>query len=267
MHPTAERLNQEVRQYFGKYGAEVLDNGPPKQGEHRGEILVKVPGILEEDPADRTGLAQRPLQVLAKPCLPPGFFFVPEKGDRVWVEFAAGDIDVALWSGVWYPADKTPKTSDGKAPTESQNVVRTAKEHVVLLDNTDGKERVVVVDGANKNQVTFDKDGVVLEDGNGNKVILGSDGIQLADKNQNTLTMSSSGIVLENAGGRKMEIASAGITVSDATGSASQPVALAPLLDWLMAHQHVGNMGAPTPLFPADLAKLGAQRVQLLSGA
>jgi hypothetical protein len=98
-------------------------------------------------------------------------------------------------------------------------------------------------------------------------VILGSDGIQLADSNQNTITMSSSGIVMENAGKRKVEIASAGITVSDATGSASQPVALAPLLDWLLAHQHVGNMGAPTPLFPADLAKLGAQRVQLLSGA
>lgn len=266
MYETTERETEQGRRYFGKYAGTVLKNGPPDKGAHRGEILVEVPGILEEDPSDASGLTQRAVQVLAKPCLPPGFFFVPEKDDHVWVEFVAGDIDVALWSGVWYPSDQPPKTSDDKAPTEFQKVVRTAKSHVVLLDNTDGSERVVVMDGANKNQVTMDQSGLVLEDANGNKVVMGTNGIELTDKNNNSLTMSSTGIVLKNASNRKIEVASAGITVSDATGSAAQPVALGPLLDWLLAHQHVGNMGAPTPLFPADLAKLAAQRVQLLSG-
>jgi hypothetical protein len=257
MRTDTERLDTELLRHYGKYPAFVISNAPPDDGAaHRGEVLVRIPGLLEEDPTDPTGMTSRPMEVLAKPCLPPGFFFVPEKGDQLWVEFAAGMVDEPLWSGAWYPKDKAPKTDDGKAPTEFQKVIRTAKEHVVLLDNTDGKERVVVLDGKNKNKLTFDSKGMVLEDANGNTVSLTSDGIELADKNKNKLTMDSNGIVLQNAASMKFELGSTGAKVSDATGGGPQGIALAPLLDWLLAHQHVGNMGAPTPLFPADIVKI-----------
>lgn len=266
MHPQAEQFGTEVSKHFGKYPGLVLENGPPEGAKHRGEILVQLSGLLEEDPADPTGATQRQMEVLAKPCLPPGFFFVPEPGDRVWVEFAAGVIDEPLWSGVWYPSDQSPKTPDGDAPTEFQKVIRTKKEHVVLLDNTDGKERVVVLDGKNKNRITCDSKGMILEDANGNKVTLGPNGIELADKNKNTLTMSSSGIVLESAGKKKVEVGSTAVKVSDGVGG-TQPVALAPLLDWLASHQHVGNMGAPTPVLPPLLLQLNPPlKLTLVSG-
>jgi hypothetical protein len=28
------------------------------------------------------------------------------------------------------------------------------------------------------------------------------------------------------------------------------------LINWLMTHQHVGNLGAPTPLFPGSMVDL-----------
>lgn len=252
------------KQYFGKYAAVVVKNGPPVKGAHRGEVLVRVPGILEEDPADKTGNTQRPLEITAKPCLPPGFFFVPEPNDYLWVEFVAGELETAVWSGVWYPNDTAPKTPDGKAPTEFQKTIRTAKKHVVLLDNTDNSEQVVILDGTGKSKVTFDKNGLLLEDGNGNTVTLNAQGIEIADKNKNKITMASAGIVLENAGKKKVDIASAGVTITDTTGSA-QPAALGPLLDWLLAHQHIGNMGAPTLPFPVSVAELTVTRPLLLS--
>ncbi len=262
--PAVEPQAREARKYYGKYPGVVVANSPPEDGApHRGEVLVRVPGILEEDPS---GTGERPIEVIAKPCLPPGFFFVPEPEDRVWVEFAAGDIDSPLWSGVWYPDDAPPQTPDGDPPTEHQKVIRTAKGHVVLLDDADGAEQIVVLDGPNGNRITCDQNGVLIEDANGNTITLSADGIELADANGNALTMDAGGVVLAASSGWKVQLDSSSVKVSDATGGTVTPVALATLLDWLLAHQHTGNMGAPTPLFPADLATLNLQKPTMVSG-
>ena len=52
---------------------------------------------------------------------------------------------------------------------------------------------------------------------------------------------------------------SQGVQVTSAAGALS-PVLVMPstLLNWLLGHQHIGNMGAPTPLFPADIATMSA---------
>ena len=207
--PGVEPQAQEARKYYGKYPGVVLGNAAPEDGSaHRGEVLVEVPGILEEDPS---GDGERPIQVIAKPCLPPGFFYVPEEDDHVWVEFAAGEIDSPLWSGVWYPDDAPPQTPDGDAPTQFQKVIRTLAGHVVLLDDTDGSEQIVVFDGVNDNRITCDQDGVVLEDANGNTITMDADGIELADANGNTLTMDSDGVILAASSGRKVTLDSSNV--------------------------------------------------------
>lgn len=193
--PGIEPAAAEARKYYGKYAAVVLNNDPPPNADHRGEVLVEVAGILEEDPADPTGNTQRKLQVVAKPCLPPGLFFVPEPQDHVWVEFAGGDIDEPLWSGVWYPTAAVPKTPDGNAPTKDQKVIRTTFGHVVVLDNTSGSEQVVIrtrdiwatldasgvkiEDQANKNSLTMDSNGIVLACGSARKITVDSSTVKL----------------------------------------------------------------------------------------
>ncbi len=199
---------QDTRKYYGKYAGVVLENGPPEGADHRGEVLVEVPGILEEDPS---GSGERPIQVIAKPCLPPGFFYVPEPDDHVWVEFAAGEIDSPLWSGVWYPDGWPPQTADDEAPTEFQKVIRTAAGHVVVLDDTEGSEQVVLLDGVNDNRITCDQDGIVLEDANGNTITMDADGIELADANGNSLTMDSNGVILAASSGRKVTLDSSNV--------------------------------------------------------
>ena len=120
----------------------LVNNAPSADDTHRGRIMVEVPGILEETPAGDT---ERPVQMLAKPCFPAGFFFIPEAGQQVWVEFAAGDVNEPLWSGAWYPENQTPRTVADEAPTAKQKIIRTASGHVVQLDDTDGEEKVMKV--------------------------------------------------------------------------------------------------------------------------
>lgn len=131
----------DTRKHYGKYAGRVLDNAPPEDGKHRGELLVEVPGILEETPGDKS---PRPLQVLAKPCFLPGFFFIPTPEAPVWVEFVAGDVNAAVWTGVWYPTDATPKTHTDEAPTEFQRIIRTSSGHVIQIDDTDEDEQIIV---------------------------------------------------------------------------------------------------------------------------
>ncbi len=157
----AETAARDAEKYYGKYPGLVLDNAPPEDAAHRGELRVQVPGVLEETPG---GAGQQPIEVVARPCFVPGFFFLPEAGAQVWVEFVAGDVNSPLWTGVWYPTDMTPLTVEGEeGPTEFQKVIRTASGHLIQLDDTEGEEKVVV-QHALGTSVTIDKEGhVVLE--------------------------------------------------------------------------------------------------------
>lgn len=154
------RQENNAKKYFGKYPGVVLNNDPPQNDPHRGELLVEVHGILEETP---DGKSQRPIQVMAKPCFPPGFFFIPEEKDNVWVEFGAGDINNPIWTGVWYPKGKTPNTVDTQAPAKFQKVIRTVSGQVIQLDDSDKNEKLVIRDEKNDSTVTLDVNGITVE--------------------------------------------------------------------------------------------------------
>jgi hypothetical protein len=106
----------------------------------------------------------------------------------------------------------------------------------VYLEDTGGSERLVLEDGANSNRITMDANGIKLEAGGC------------------TIELTSGTLKLTN-GAHTLELGSSSVTL-DYAGNGAQALVLAPLLDWLQTHQHVGNMGAPTPMFPADLIKL-----------
>jgi type VI secretion system (T6SS) baseplate-like injector VgrG len=247
MYPEQRDTTLEVAKYYGKYAGIVLDHSTvPADAAKRGQIMVRVPGILEEGPSG----ADQPIEVLARPSFLSGFFFIPEEGAQVWAEFVAGDINFPIWTGVWYPDQVAPKTVDGSEPTRFQKVIRTMSGQVVQLDDTNGSEQTVITDSKNGNTVTFDANGILLEDSNGNSVKLDSNGITLKDLNSNQLILDSSGITLQSAAAGKLVVASTSVKMTDGAGSL-QLVVLEPLLSqWLNSHQHVGNMGAPTPLLP-----------------
>lgn len=195
---------------YGKYPGVVLDNNPT-DGAHLGKVKVRVPAILEED----AGGEPRPIEVVARPCLPPGFFFVPENGDHVWVEFAAGDVNTPIWVGVWYPEDRPPHDSGGNAPTERQKVIRTQAGHVVTLDDDAAK---IVIQDKHGNTLTMEQ---------GKVTVMQKDGASVELANNGEATVAANSIKLGSSG-------AANALLTDQA------------LSYLLAHQHTGNLGAPT---------------------
>lgn len=230
-----------ARKLYGKYPGIVVDNQPQAGADRfQGEIKVKVSSILDEN--------RQPIEAWARPCFHPGFFFIPEVGDQVWVEFVAGDIDFPIWAGVWYPRGGTPQTSDNQAPVTEKKVIRTASGHVMELDDDGGK--VVILD-KNNNKVTLDDQGITITDKSNNQVTMDGNGVKVTDKSGNEVVMEAAGVTIK------------GGTVRLGSSGAMEPIVLgnqfmANVMSFqvaLMTHTHVGNLGAPTspPVAPIQL--------------
>ena len=84
-----------------------------------------------------------------------GAYFLPEVGDEVLVAFEHGDINRpyilgALWNGV----DKPPATNeDGK---NNLRFIQSRSGHKITLDDTEGSEKIEIIDKDGKNSITWD---------------------------------------------------------------------------------------------------------------
>ena len=135
--------------FHGLYRGTVTANDDPTS---RGRVQVNVPAVFD--------LATPDGAVWAMPCFPWGHFFVPQVGDRVWVAFEAGDPSAPVWLGAWYARGSTP--SDAQVSPPLRRLIRSSSGHEVLLDDTQGAEKVVVSD-AHGSKVTLDQAGVTIE--------------------------------------------------------------------------------------------------------
>jgi uncharacterized protein involved in type VI secretion and phage assembly len=237
------------RRFFGKYRGFVVKNDDP---EHLGRVRVTVPSLLGEDVV--TGWAM--------PCVPygghadRGTLFVPEVGAGVWIEFEEGDLEFPVWVGTfWSRSDdgpETPKPNDagGEEASDVQDpptrkIIKSAAGHTIQFEDADDELRVIIVDGQNENRIVLGGEGLEIV-GRNNRVVMSDDGIVIEDANGNTVTMDATSVAL----------AQHGIAIN---GGAH--VCLDGLIDWLMSHTHIGNMGAPCPVNPADMADLIAAKI------
>jgi uncharacterized protein involved in type VI secretion and phage assembly len=84
-----------------------------------------------------------------------GALFLPEVGDEVLVAFEQGDrnrpyVIGALWNG----KDKPPKTNDdGK---NNIRLIQSRSGHQIILDDTDGSEKIEIKDKTEKNAIVWD---------------------------------------------------------------------------------------------------------------
>ena len=153
--------------FYGKYEGVVTDVDDPLE---IGRLRAKVPEVLGED--GETGWAF--------PCAPfgggkdRGMLCLPEVGDTVWVEFAAGDLCRPIWAGVFWG---TPESAGGQddlaqetgseVPTsEGANsgpgllVIRTRSGHRIAFD--DEQETIVISNGAENAEIRITKQGEVI---------------------------------------------------------------------------------------------------------
>ncbi len=249
------RLLEKVEgRYYGKYRAFVVDNDDK---ENRGRLRLRIPSVLGDDVVSGWAL----------PCAPyggaadQGFFFIPEKDAGVWVEFEEGNLDYPIWVGTFWgkPGGTTevPSPASDQSPPTSK-IIKTLN-HTIELADESGAEAINITDAANSNTVVIDKNGVALEDANGNKLTLDSNGIKAEDANGNSITLDSSGIKAQDKSGNSlaMDAMSGGLPGTPGVKiNGEKKVCLDGLVTFLMSHTHIGNLGAPCPLNPADIAKL-----------
>ena len=257
----AELVQKAERRFYGKYRGFVVDNADPEQ---LGRLKLSVPSVLGDQVV--TGWAM--------PCVPyggdvnQGFLFIPEVDAGVWVEFEEGDLEFPIWVGTFWskPGGENelpkPNNADGSEQGSVQDpstrkIIKTKNGHTIQLEDADDDVRILISDGENEsrivfgpdgisivskdNAITMTDDGIIVENKNGNKITQDTSGIEIEDKNSNTITMNSSS-----------GFAGPGIKLHGGTGR----VCLEELINWLLLHQHVGNLGGPTPLFPASMVEL-----------
>ncbi|HEX5687848.1 MAG TPA: phage baseplate assembly protein V [Ideonella sp.] len=202
-----ERLAQVLRdrRAYGKYRGAVVDNQDPDK---RGRVKVSVPALLGDQTSD-----------WALPCFPcgglqaTGWFWVPQVGAQVWVEFEGGDVNYPVWTGTfWQQASDVP--SEVLDPPTT-TLMKTPKGHAFVLEDKDDDEHLSLTHSGGA-QMLIDKDGnLALTDQAGGKVTLDAKNgqILIEDTNGNSVTMSSSGTTVEDGNGNKIEMTSSGINV------------------------------------------------------
>lgn len=123
----------------------VTSNSDPM---HLGRVKVRFPAL--SDTVESTWAS----------CVTPmagdqrGLYLIPEVGDAVLVAFELGDVNRPfVLGGFWAGPQKPPQAED---PHNDQRLIRSRSGHVVRLDDTDGAERIEIVDKSGKNSITIE---------------------------------------------------------------------------------------------------------------
>ncbi len=136
----------KTKRVYGIVSGIVTNNKDP---EGLGRVMVKFPWLSEESQSDWAKV----MSFMAGKER--GGFFLPEVEDEVLVAFEHGDINYPYVIGaLWNNEDKPPETnSDGK---NNIRIIKSRCGHKVILDDTDGKEKIEVIDKSGNNYVTID---------------------------------------------------------------------------------------------------------------
>ena len=84
-----------------------------------------------------------------------GIYFLPEVNDEVLLAFEQGDIRFPYVLGsLWNGKDKPPETNkDGK---NDRRIIKSRSGHMIVLDDSDDKPSIEIVDKSEKNRIFID---------------------------------------------------------------------------------------------------------------
>ncbi len=120
-----------------------------------------------------------------------GAYFLPEVDDEVLVAFEHGDPRFPYVLGaLWSSTDKPPESNqDGE---NNLRTIRSRSGHVVRLDDTDGGEKIEIVDADEKQSIVFDTaagtitvtadSDVAIESKNGKVLLTGKSGVEIVSQ-------------------------------------------------------------------------------------
>jgi phage baseplate assembly protein V len=82
-----------------------------------------------------------------------GAFFIPEVGDEVLVSFIHGDMRLPIILGGLYNGKDKPPSS--RSNDKNEKMIRTKGGHQIILDDTQGSEKISIVDAKGKNSIVI----------------------------------------------------------------------------------------------------------------
>jgi uncharacterized protein involved in type VI secretion and phage assembly len=150
-YPSTPPAARSTATYPGVVIGIVTNNKDPEMG---GRIKVKYPWLDAQLESDWVRLAT-PMGGNGR-----GFYWLPELNDEVLIAFEHGDINRpyvvgCLWNGV----DKPPSTAsavvgaDGKV---NQRIIKSRSGHIVTIDDTQGQEKITIVDKTGQNSIKLE---------------------------------------------------------------------------------------------------------------
>ncbi len=136
----------ETNRCYGVVIGVVSNNQDPDK---KGRVKVKLPWFAD---TVETAWARVAAPMAGHQC---GFMFLPEAGDEVLVAFEHGLLEFpyvlgALWSGKHAPP---VSNEDGK---NNIRLIKSRSGHLLRLDDTDGKEKIEIIDKSGKNSIVID---------------------------------------------------------------------------------------------------------------
>jgi uncharacterized protein involved in type VI secretion and phage assembly len=181
-----------------------------KDPDNLGRVRVKFPWFSENDESQWARVAT------LMGGKDRGTVFLPEVDDEVLVAFERGDVRRpyivgALWNGV----DTPPKEfeNDGK---NNVRLIKSRSGHLIKLDDTDGGEKIEVVDKSGKNSIVIDTKE--------NTITITADKDIVLEAPQGKISLSAKEIAVKTTAAAKIEAgsemtlqASATMTVKGAT--------------------------------------------------
>jgi uncharacterized protein involved in type VI secretion and phage assembly len=91
-----------------------------------------------------------------------GFFFRPEPQDEVLIAFENGDPRRAYVLGALWSKVDTPPPDDGKTDNNWRFIVSRSG-HILKFDDTQGAERIELIDKSSKHKIVIDASGDKLQ--------------------------------------------------------------------------------------------------------
>jgi uncharacterized protein involved in type VI secretion and phage assembly len=207
--------------WYGVYPALVSDIRDP---DGQGRVLVTLPWSPDPDNGRYEAWARVATFMGGNNR---GSWFIPDVNDEVLIVFEAGDVRRpyvigALWNG----SDSPPESMDGSGQNFLK-VLRSRNGVKVTLDDTDGREQLILETPGGQRMTLKDGPGAVeIVDSNGNSVKLETSGITVSAAAKVTINASqvevSAGMVTVNAAMSKFSgVVQADTVISNSVVSAS----------------------------------------------
>lgn len=157
-----------MTRFYGKYDGVVDQNFDPLG---KGRLLVKVPTVFRDG------------TVWALPCVPYagpdlGFFMMPPTDAHIWVEFAAGDPNRAIWSGCFWGEGESPPVS--MSPIAAKKKMLKTDSCTLTLDDTPGAGGITI-ETENGQKIKLSSTGIEIDNGLGATIKLSGPSVKIND--------------------------------------------------------------------------------------